>query len=243
MAGQRSLKIFCTIITISCFEIQNYYIKKLIQNSPPEADQPRAEKLKNSRKGFTLIELMVAMFIFVLLMGAMVAVSVAGFRSYGKSKAVKTVSEDVGFAINSIAKDVRMGKIENGNNYATGSSSNYLFVTRNRDQVKVCYKITSTSLEIQEGATDCISGTYNKIVDLSSTSMQFDLGTAKFRSCVSDNKGDGLDLLNFPDCNGTTEKRRGWAEINLNIASPSMETDSISVQTVVSSRDYGWEDL
>jgi prepilin-type N-terminal cleavage/methylation domain-containing protein len=198
---------------------------------------------KKNKRGFSLIELMVAMFIFVILMGAMVAVSIAGFRSYGKSKAIKTVTEDVGFALNSIAKDVRMGKIENGNSYATGNPSDYLLVTRNRGG-RVCYKIDSTSISVADLASgiDCSSLIYtNKIVDLSSTGMQFDNpGTAKFRSCITDNKGDGTVTA----CNGVSNvKRRGWAEINFNISSPSMETDSISVQTVVSSRDYGWEDV
>lgn len=175
------------------------------------------------KKGFTLIELMVAMFIFILLMGAMVAVSVAGFRSYGKSKAIKTVTEDVGFAINSIAKDVRMGKIESADN--TGSTpSSSLVVTLNRNQTKVCYSVSAASLNICDGSC----GSCKSIVDLSGTDMTFD-ATSGFRNQKT-----------APIPNPTV---RGWAEINLNIESPSMEKDSIQVQTIVSSRDYGWEEV
>ena len=179
---------------------------------------------RKNKQGFSLIELMVAMFIFVILMGAMVAVSIAGFRSYGKSKAIKTVTEDVGFAINSITKDVRMGKVESA--YANGSLNPYLLITRNRDQVKVCYHITSTSLDIQEGAVNCSSGSYKKIVDLTGTNMTF-ASNSGFYSMATDTT--------------SATKIRGWAEINLNIESPGMDTDSIRVQTIVSSRDYGWE--
>jgi len=185
---------------------------------------------KNFRKGFTLIELMVAMFIFVLLLGAMVAVSVAGFRSYGKSKAIKTVTEDVGFAINSITKDVRMGKIESADN--TGSTpSASLVVTLNRNQKMVCYKIsaTLTSLDLCDSNSDCSTTSNCKsLVDLSGAGMTFD-ATSGFRNQKT-----------APIPNPTV---RGWAEINLNIASPSMETDSISVQSTVSSRDYGWQNV
>jgi len=189
-------------------------------------------------QGFSLIELLVAMFILLMVMGAMVAVSIAGFRSYGKSKAIKTVAEDIGYAINSIAKDVRMGKIENGNNYADGAADTYLLVTRNRGG-RVCYRINSGTVavaDIASGDNDCSNESYSNIVDLSSTGMSFAASSA-FRSCLTDHDGTGIA------CNGTAEKRRGWVEINLNIESPTMETDSIRVQTIVSSRDYGWEEV
>lgn len=208
------------------------HIKKLIKNSKL--------KIKNSRKGFSLIELLVAMFIFAMVMGGMVAVSVAGFRSYGKSKAIKTVTEDVGFAINSITKDVRMGKIEN-NTTGCGASSpqKCLMVTRNATQEKVCYIIDTTTnqyLAVSKttlGAliTSCPAydaTIYNNIVDLSASSMTFD-ATSGFYSMPTDTT--------------SATKIRGWAEINLNIENPTMDTDSIHMQTTVSSRDYGWENL
>ena len=180
---------------------------------------------KNYHEGFTLIELLVSMFIFAVVMGGMVAVSVAGFRSYGKSKAVKTVMEDVGFAINSIAKDVRMRKIESDNSN-TSPPSKQLIITRNSTQTRVCYKIAADNKSL--GVCDGTCGNCNKIVDLSGASMAFD-STSGFRNQQT-----------APIPNPTI---RGWAEINLNIASPTMETDSISVQTIVSSRDYGWEEV
>lgn len=194
--------------------------------------------IKNSHQGFSLIELIVAMFIFVMMMGAMVAVSVAGFRSYGKSKAIKTVTEDVGFAINSIAKDVRMGKIESTNVSIVSSPSAELFITRNSSQEKVCYLFLrgtdsdylAVNSSVSPAATSCpaYSSAYKKIVDLSGTGMTFD-ATSGFRNQKT-----------APIPSPTV---RGWAEINLNIENPSMETDSIRVQTIVSSRDYGWEEL
>jgi hypothetical protein len=85
---------------------------------------------------------------------------------------------------------------------------------------------------------DCSASelTYNNLVDLSGTGMSFAASSA-FRSCLTDHDGTGIA------CNGTAEKRRGWVEINLNIDSPTMETDSIRAQTIVSSRDYGWEEV
>ncbi len=100
-------------------------------------------------KGFSLIELMLAMVILVIVMGAMTAVSVAVFSSYQKSKAIKVISEDIGFALNSIAKDVRMGKIETTDLSCVGSvvsnsPKSCLMVSRNRGG-RVCYRISSDS--------------------------------------------------------------------------------------------------
>lgn len=194
-----------------------------------------AIKKYRDRKGFSLIELLVAMSIFIMVMGAMIAVSVSGFQSYVKSKAIKNVTENVGFAINSIAKDVRMGLI--GSTSATASDS--LLVTRNRDQKKVCYLLSRGTnddyLAVNESVSAAYisscppySSDYKKIVNLSGTGMKFDT-TSGFRSQKT-----------APVPNPTV---RGWAEINLNIENPSMETDLIRVQTIVSSRDYGWDEL
>ena len=202
------------------------------------------KSIQDANTGFSLIELLIAMFIFLMVMGAMVAVSVAGFRSYGKSKAVKTVTEDVGFAINSIAKDVRMGKIEKSSTYADGSRKSNLMLTRNSTQQKVCYVISGDNLKLSvfEGTTNCSNGTEKILVDLTGSGMTFDSATVGFRSCPSASTADISMDPGYYACPSTIELRRGWVEINLNIASPSMETDSISVQTIVSSRDYGWEE-
>jgi len=196
------------------------------------------------KKGFTLIELLVAMFIFIVIMGAMVAVSLAGFRSYIKSRAIKVVTEDVGFALNSIAKDVRMGKVENATGCIGTSLKDCLMITRNATQEKVCYRIDDKYLAVNKipitmGCPIYTDEDYNKIVDLSDTEMNFDTSTSGFYSCETD-----TSAIDPSTCFTTaSEKGRGWAEINLNIENPTMETDSISVQTIVSSRDYGWEEL
>ncbi|MFA6285504.1 MAG: prepilin-type N-terminal cleavage/methylation domain-containing protein [Parcubacteria group bacterium] len=186
-------------------------------------------KIENYRKAFTLIELIVSMFIFMMVMGAMVAVSAAGFRSYGKSKAIKTVTENVAFAINSITKDARMGKIQSVNNLDPPNSE--LIITRNGSQETVKYRITADKLSICSCGIDktCAAPTgCNDIVDLTLTGAIF-AGTSGFRN----QKTDTISAT----------KIRGWVEINLNIENSAMETDSIRVQTVVSSRDYGWSEL
>lgn len=167
------------------------------------------------------------MFIFSLVMMAMVAVSVAVFQSYQKSKAIKKIAEDVGFAMNSIAKDVRMGKIETGpSSSCVGDQKRCLAVTRNHSAETVCYKITSDEAIMVYSNDNCTAGG-RVIVDLSGTGMKFDLAKSYFYSRQTD----------------TDAPLRGWAELNLDVESPSATTDAIKVQAIVSSRDYGWEDV
>src|SRR4030042_6418213 len=200
-------------------------------------------KIQDTRYGFTLIELLVAIFIFSLITVAIVSVFVSTVTAYGKAKAIKTVKENAEFAMASIAKDVRMGKVENYYKVGTGNTvpldgglKQYLVVTRNRGG-KVCYHLNTTnkSLGIQENidtsntCSDSKDG-YSKLVDLSATEMTF---------------ADSSGFYSLPTDTTSATKRRGWVEINLNIgitAGKEMEADQINVQTIVSSRDYGWED-
>ncbi|OGI25256.1 MAG: hypothetical protein A3J76_05430 [Candidatus Moranbacteria bacterium RBG_13_45_13] len=193
---------------------------------------------KREKRGFTLIELMVAIFIASIILVAMVAVFVSMTNAHVKSRAIKTVAENAQFALNSIAKDVRMGKIET--TYSDGTKQSRIIVARNTG-VKVCYEIGADYLGLDETAGDCtVAGNLKKLVNLATgTGMVFNLTNSGFYSCPS-----SLDIaaLACPS-GGTSGKRRGWFEANLEIlpqtAGTEMETEPIRIQTIVSSRDYG----
>jgi len=202
--------------------------------------------------GFTLIELMVSMFILALVLSGMVAVSVAGFQSYQKARAIKIVMENTSFALNSIAKDVRMGKITptSSAGVTNGIRQNYLLLTRNSTGVAVCYVISGNGLVlgVREGVTNpsCNDGVLKVLIDLTGTGMVFD-ATSGFRSCPSAPSTTDMGYYTCPSSMSASELRRGWAEINLNVvptdgvSNLGMSSDAINVQTTVSSRDYGVE--
>jgi|GEM_PF-980150 prepilin-type N-terminal cleavage/methylation domain-containing protein len=192
-------------------------------------------QIPNTNPGFTLIELLVSIFIFSLITVAIVSVFVSTTKAHQKARAIKFVKENAEFAISSIAKDVRMGKIEGA--HADGNKDNYFMVVRNRNQQKVCYRITVNELEINESvpatssACPAAATNYKELVNLSGSGMSFDSDSG-FYSMPTDTTDPG--------------QNRGWVEINLNIVpedEEGMETDSINVQTTVSSRDYGWEEI
>ena len=174
-----------------------------------------------------------AIFILSLIMVSIVSVFVSTVKAYSKAKAMKNLKENIEFAISSIAKDVRMGRIESTETGSSPSSS--FMVTLNRSQVKVCYRITGTTLDVCENAgsdcTSCPSPGYKSMINLE-TGMSFvNSGFYNQRT------------LPVPPATPTI---RGWVEINLNIAMTAgqeMDADSINVQTIVSSRDYGWENV
>ncbi|MDI6777587.1 MAG: prepilin-type N-terminal cleavage/methylation domain-containing protein [Patescibacteria group bacterium] len=208
-------------------------------------------QIPNTKSGFTLIELLVAIFIFSLIAVAIVSVFVSTATSYGKAKAIKTVKENAEFAMASIAKDVRMGRIVNPSaGYSDGSLDKYLMVSRNKGG-KICYYLDRTAgssylgviTGVTDGATACpdpTSSTYNKMVNLSGTGMEFS-SNAGFYSCPTDiSTTESSCLATLP------EKGRGWVEINLNIdmvPGKEMEADQVNIQTIVSSRDYGWQEV
>lgn len=217
------------------------------------------------REGFTLIELMVAISIFSIILVGVLTISVSVLNAYQKAKAIKTVKENAEFAFSSIAKDVRMGKIESPFDVVksgvktphTNDGSTiygYFAVTRNRNQEVACYHAAGDYLGVTTTGTtrgtitplvyaSCPwdDGTnYKKIVDLTGTGMSFS-SKAGFYSCSS----TFGTPTNCPAL-APIENRRGWVEINLNIdmtAGKEMEADQINVQTIVSSRDYGWAEV
>jgi len=193
-----------------------------------------------NKKGLTLIELIVAIFIFSLIAVAIVSVFVSIVTAYGKAKAIKLVKENAEFAISSIAKDVRMSRIESTIPKCKGNGVNLtscLLITRNRGGTVCYYRSDATSLSL----CDSSCANCSKVIDLSGTSMTFDTLTSGFYSCPTDTSETASPCLAT-----VAEKGHGWVEINLNIVSVAgkeMEADQINVQTIVSSRDYGWEEV
>src|SRR4030065_2381759 len=91
------------------------------------------DKRKFSAQGFTLIELLVAIFILSIVLVGMVSVFVSSAEAYTKARAIKYLTDNVQFALASVTKDIRMGRIESSDANCTGTGAvrRCLMVTRN----------------------------------------------------------------------------------------------------------------
>jgi prepilin-type N-terminal cleavage/methylation domain-containing protein len=186
-------------------------------------------KIKLDRRGLTLIELMISIFIFSVVLIGILTMSVSTMNAYHKAKGIKTIKENAEYTISSIAKDVRMGNIVTD---SLSALSDEIDVKRNRGG-EVCYKVMNDQT-LSYIESDCGSWSDDDaiaLINLDGTFSKFDLTTTGFYS--------------LPTNLTAGSEARGWVEINLNIvpeATHEMEGDQINVQTTVSARDYGWEE-
>lgn len=67
-------------------------------------------------KGFSLLEMITAIFIFSIAITLSVSIFIGAFNSRGKSKEIQQATEDVRFAIEIMAKNIRMSTIDNKDN-------------------------------------------------------------------------------------------------------------------------------
>ena len=106
-------------------------------------------KIKN---GFTLIELMVAMSIFIIIMMISMGSIIGIFDANRKSRSLKTVLNNLNLAVESMSKEMRFGK-----NYHCGSgtitvpqncpSGDTLMSFLSSDDLQITYRLNGTTIE------------------------------------------------------------------------------------------------
>ncbi|MBI2673940.1 MAG: type II secretion system protein [Candidatus Zambryskibacteria bacterium] len=104
------------------------------------------------KKGFTLIELMVAVSIFIIVMTISMGSIIGVFDANRKSKSLKTVLNNLNLTVESMAKEMRFGK-----NYHCGSGTitvpqncpggDNLMGFLSSDNLQIIYRLTGTTIE------------------------------------------------------------------------------------------------
>lgn len=118
---------------------------------------------QNTNKGFTLIELMVAMAIFVIVISVVLSLFTMGIRSQRKIIALQNVQDNARYLLGFIAKEVRMSEINSvssaGLNITRpdGESVSYFF---NNSQGKIERTDSSTSGPINSGQVSVTGSFY-----------------------------------------------------------------------------------
>ncbi len=82
--------------------------------------------IKKKNKGLTMLELLVAIAIFVIVITLVVTLFLSTLKGYKKNLALQNIQNNARFLLDFITKELRMSKINNPN-----GASSYLSITRN----------------------------------------------------------------------------------------------------------------
>ena len=101
--------------------------------------------IKRKDKGFTMVELIVAIAIFSIVITIVVSLFMTALKGYRKNLALQNVQDNARFIVDFIAKELRMATINSG-------TSNSLNITRS-DGTAVTYLLSSNNLTRTAGGT------------------------------------------------------------------------------------------
>ncbi|MDO8471013.1 MAG: type II secretion system protein [bacterium] len=127
------------------------------------------ERRQSFGRGFTLIELMVAVSIFIIVMAISMGSIINVFDANRKSRSLKTVLNNLNLAVESMTKEMRFGR-----NYHCGSgavtipqncpSGDTIMSFLSSDNVQITYRLNSQTIEKQIGGGSYIAVTAPEIV-------------------------------------------------------------------------------
>lgn len=176
--------------------------------------------LNHKKKGFSLMEMIISIFVFSLIFTTVIAVFTNVIHTRKKAKDIQTQMETVRTAMDEMAKNIRMSSEVEG-------SSSVLDMYNNSQGICIRYKIDSTN---------------NKITKITGGP---DSGDVKCSTSHLDSYGDGVSIIeNIPNLGGqfsltktdliSVLKTMG----KVTIAIWSTGSSPFNVQTTVSLRDY-----
>ncbi|HRY82360.1 MAG TPA: prepilin-type N-terminal cleavage/methylation domain-containing protein [Candidatus Moranbacteria bacterium] len=173
----------------------------------------KLKKLNNKKhKGFSLLEMLISIFIFSLIIITSVSIFAASASARQKSRKIQKNMEDARTALDLMAKNMRMSTELNTSN---GTDEDTTIYMNNSSQGCISYKFESNKLQIgyTGGSSDCSNAllypSYNDIME-SDVSGKFYVKTTLITE---------------------GSKRVGRATISLTV-------DGINLETSVSFRDY-----
>lgn len=161
-------------------------------------------KSVNKQKGFTLIEMMVAVSIFVIVAFIVVSTLLTMSYAYKKAQKMRLIMDNFNFAIQSMSLSIREGI--NYDNSACSADKDCLaflpidsWATPSPDN-KICYKLENETIKICDGS--CVSCSTSIISsDIKVTRLLFDwIDTShkeKMKIFIEGKAGTGREETNF----------------------------------------------
>jgi len=170
--------------------------------------------LRKKEKGFTLIEVLVATFVFVIVMSSVSQIFVSAFSAYRREKIIQNNLENAQFAMNTMAKELRGSSIT-----SSSTASNVKFYNYGE---KTCYSYSITGGElrtIKSSSADFI--TCQNAVLVPTIVVVKDITAGNFTIIQS---------------SSSIPKTVGKVTLSLQVG--SVGKNPVNIQTTVSLRDY-----
>ncbi len=108
-------------------------------------------------RGFTLLEVVVALFLFTLMMMAVAMILASGFKNYREGRLLAQNAEDAQVALNSIAKVLRTSTVKSSDN--SNASSIEVYDYSQSKCVRYSFSSTTGRLNVEYG--DALDGSGN----------------------------------------------------------------------------------
>ena len=167
-------------------------------------------KNNKNEKGFTLIELMVSLTMFIVVMTISMGSILSVFDANRKSKAMKAALTNINLAMESMSREMRFGTryhcgsgtISVPQDCPTGNESRFGFLSS--DNIQITYRLTNGALEKQVG-----SGSF-----ISVTGPEVDIQDLDFYT-VGSNTGDTLQPKTLIVVRGRAGTNKGLTEFTL----------------------------
>jgi prepilin-type N-terminal cleavage/methylation domain-containing protein len=210
-----------------------------------EIDNRKTKMCALSAEGFSLIEVLIAMTIFVFIIGGIVMFSVNSIKANTRSQAMQEAMDNARYAMDDLAK-----KIRTSSNVSVQNGGKGIFFIDNKTLTKYCYVFDNAThsmlvqgVESIVGATSQESHFYNAIVDCGT----MPLGTV---GAIIGEGGDvaidGTFEVMETDITDDDNPHRGFVRIVVDMVynesgSPENRAE-MHLQSGVSITDYGRED-
>lgn len=179
-----------------------------------------------NKNGFSLMELMVSMFVFSVIMAAVVGVFAQSASSFRRAKDIQRNLEDAQYAMNLMAKTIRTSSVEY--DYTENldiydySQSKCIRYSHSDETKKIKYG--EISADDPDSCSDLDSITLSDLISGYVNSVSFDVTPS--------------EVPTAPDP-GIVGKVTISMEVCATADCEAMEKDKVRIQTTVSLRDYG----
>ena len=183
----------------------------------------KRKESKINKKGFSLIEILLAMAVFSMIIGGVVLFSVRSIEAHTKSQAMQNSIDNARFAIEGLNKKIRTSNSIIG---SWSSASKAIFLVDNVDGGKYCYKFSSGKLysgKLAESATGCPSALSGLSVLVGDSLVLVD-GSFYVKDTVATSRGVVTTVVNLSYNDAATSQAEKQGDIVL--------------QSTVSLRDY-----